>query len=125
MRRVIIESPYAGNWWQRWLNRRYARAAMRDCLIRGEAPIASHLLYTQVLNDGDPVEREWGIHAGLAWMKSADASVVYIDRGISGGMEKGMAAAKAAGVIIEKRSLQCQNKRNHENYIAGFYRSSR
>ena len=42
MRRVILESPYAGNVEE---NVAYARAAVRDSLLRGEAPIASHLLY--------------------------------------------------------------------------------
>lgn len=42
MRRVIVESPYAGDVIR---NVEYARAAMRDCLQRGEAPFASHLLY--------------------------------------------------------------------------------
>ena len=53
MERVIIESPFAGDVDR---NLRYARAAMRDCLLRGESPYASHLLYTQpgVLNDDIP-----------------------------------------------------------------------
>ena len=84
MRRVILESPYAGNVWQRFCNRRYARACVRDSLLRGEAPIASHLLYTQpgILNDADAHERKIGIDAGLSWRGVADASVVYIDRGV-------------------------------------------
>lgn len=53
---VLLESPYAGNV---ELNVTYARACMRDCLKRGEAPFASHLLYTQpgVLDDLVPNER--------------------------------------------------------------------
>ena len=39
---VLLESPYAG-YVER--NLAYARACMRDCLLRGEAPFASHLLY--------------------------------------------------------------------------------
>lgn len=114
MRRVILESPYKGasRWWpvafvQRVLNRRYARACVRDSLMRGEAPIASHLLYTQpgILRDEDRHERQWGIDAGLAWRGVADASVVYVDRGISDGMRYGMDAARAAGLTVEKRSL--------------------
>lgn len=105
MRRVVVESPFAGNWWRRWLNRRYARACLRDCLLRGEAPLASHLLYPQVLKDEDPAERDWGIRAGLVWMEFADASVVYTDRGISSGMKLGIAAAKQAGVAVEFRKL--------------------
>src|SRR6185436_19297995 len=88
MRLVLVESPYAAPWfWQRWLNRRYARACMKDALKRGEAPFASHLLYTQagVLKDKVLPERSLGIRAGLAWGKRADATAVYVDRGISPG----------------------------------------
>ena len=104
MRLVIIESPFAGDVQD---NIEYARACVRDSLRRGEAPIASHLLYTQpgVLNDDDPVERQWGIDAGLAWKSVAQASVVYIDRGISNGMRYGIAAAESAGIPVEIRSL--------------------
>lgn len=44
MRRVILESPFAGHVES---NIEYARACIRDSLLRGEAPLASHLLYTQ------------------------------------------------------------------------------
>lgn len=40
---------------------------MLDALDRGEAPYASHLLYTQMLDDTIPAERELGIKAGFAW----------------------------------------------------------
>ena len=104
MRLVIIESPYAGDI---EANVAYARACVRDSLGRGEAPIASHLLYTQpgILRDDIPAERQWGIAAGLAWRNVADASVVYTDRGISAGMEHGIAAAREAGKPVEFRSL--------------------
>lgn len=107
MRRVILESPYAGNFVRRWFNRRYARRCLRDCILRGEAPFASHLLYTQpgVLRDGDPKERKLGIDTGLAWGDVADASVVYTDRGVSSGMRYGIAAAKAAGRPVEYRTI--------------------
>lgn len=104
MRRVIVESPYAGNIAE---NVDYARACVRDSLSRDEAPIASHLLYTQpgVLRDEEPTERQRGIDAGLAWVSVADATVVYTDRGISGGMKFGIANAEAAGCPVEYRRL--------------------
>lgn len=104
MRLVILESPYAGDVAR---NIEYARRCVRDSLARGEAPIASHLLYTQpgILNDDDTAERQWGIDAGLAWRRVAEASVVYTDLGISRGMEYGIAAAKAAGIPVEFRSI--------------------
>lgn len=71
MQLVILESPFAGNIVE---NITYGRMALRDCLLKGEAPIASHLLYTQsgVLNDDIPEERQLGINAGLEWGKVAD-----------------------------------------------------
>jgi hypothetical protein len=107
MRLVIIESPYAGDI---EANVTYARACVRDALRRGEAPIASHLLYTQpgILRDEVPAERQWGIDAGLAWRRVAEASVVYTDRGISSGMEYGIALAREAGKPVEFRSLGAQ-----------------
>ncbi len=105
MKRVILESPYAGDTDG---NVAYARACLRDSLARGEAPIASHLLYTQpgVLRDEDPGERQWGIDAGLAWAASAEATVVYTDRGVSNGMKYGIANAEHAGRPIEYRTLE-------------------
>lgn len=104
MRLVIVESPFAGDVER---NVEYARLCVRDSLLRGEAPIASHLLYTQpgILNDDIPAERQHGIDAGLAWRAVAQASVVYTDLGVSKGMEYGIRAAKAAGIPIEYRTL--------------------
>ena len=107
MRLVVVESPYKGNMFQRWLNRRYARACIRDCLLRRESPLASHLLYTQrgVLRDWLPQERATGINAGLAWAKHADLMVVYIDRGVSNGMTSAEMYANNIGLPVEYRSL--------------------
>lgn len=80
---------------------------MLDCLMRGEAPFASHALYTQpgVLDDENENEREIGINAGLAWHTAADAVVVYGDLGTSRGMRIGIDHAEASGVPVEIRSL--------------------
>lgn len=104
MRRVIVESPYAGDVEK---NETYARACLHDCLVRGEAPFASHLLYTQrgVLRDDVPGERTLGIEAGLVWGTVAEATVVYIDLGISAGMQKGIDRATARGRQVEYRKL--------------------
>lgn len=104
MRLVIVESPYAGN-----VDRhiQYAREAIRDCLHRGEAPIASHLLYTQpgILVDELPSERALGMVAGQAWYAVAHAAVVYEDLGISPGMQAGIDEATRHGLPIIARSL--------------------
>ena len=104
MKLVIIESPYAGDVER---NVEYARACVRHSLQSGEAPIASHLLYTQtgILNDKIPHERLWGIEAGLAWRAVADATVVYEDHGITDGMKYGIKAAILSGIPIIYRKI--------------------
>ena len=104
MKRVIIESPYKGDVER---NVRYARAAMSDSLHRGEAPIASHLLYTQpgILDDNIPEERQLGIDAGIAWTAVAETIAVYTDLGLSEGMKYGMEKHKEAGHTVELRTI--------------------
>src|SRR3989338_4218942 len=108
MDRVILESPYAGDV---EVNLNYLRLCMRDCLMRGEAPFASHGLYTQlgVLNDCDPEEHKLGIEAGLVWGTVARKTVVYIDKGISKGMRQGIERAIQEGRLVEYRTLHLIN----------------
>lgn len=102
---VLIESPFAGDVDS---NIRYARACMRDSLLRGEYPFVMHLLYTQegILDDDIPSERNLGIEAGLAWGKQAIKTVVYTDLGITPGMDKGIQRAKEEGREVEYRELE-------------------
>lgn len=102
MRRVILESPYAGD---NARNLKYAHECIADCLARDEAPFASHVLYTTALDDNDPAERSIGINAGQCWMSRADAVVVYEDHGVSSGMQMGIEKAKAMGVPVERRRI--------------------
>ncbi len=104
MSRVTIESPYAGDV---ELNLKYLRACMHDSLMRGEAPYASHGLYTQlgVLDDSIVEERARGIRAGYAWMRSASFVALYTDLGESTGMLAAIQMAKDIGVPIVKRQL--------------------
>ena len=115
MKLVIIESPYAGDVAR---NIKYARAAVKDSLARGEAPFASHLFYTQegLLDDGIPKERTWGIEAGLAWGRVADLTAVYIDLGITTGMQLGIERARAQSRPIDMRSLKDWNHGERENH---------
>lgn len=105
MKLVVIESPFAGDIDR---NLRYLRACMADCLRRGEAPFASHALYTQpgVLDDGDTAQRKLGMDAGFAWREMAEATVVYTDLGVSRGMLAGIKHAQTvADHTIEYREL--------------------
>ncbi len=106
---VIVESPFAG---EVEANLKYVRACMYDCLLRGEAPFASHALYTQdgVLDDTIAEELKLGIDAGLEWGKMAAKTVVYTDRGISKGMRYGIAHAEEVGRPVEYRTLYDQGR---------------
>lgn len=109
MKRVILESPYAGDTAEDVeRNLAYAREALRDSLLRGEAPIASHLLYTQkgVLDDRVREERALGIAAGLEWGGVAEMTVVHADLGISSGMAIGMERAEREGRPVEVRRIR-------------------
>lgn len=102
---VVIESPFACDPEEMTA---YARCAVHDSLMRGEAPFASHLLYTQpgVLEDADPREREAGLSAAASFYFAADLVAVYTDYGISDGMRRGIEQAKALGVRVEERQVE-------------------
>lgn len=104
MKLVVVETPYAGD---KERNVAYARRAMRDCLMREEAPFASHLLYTQpgVLDDDIHAERGLGIDAGFHWGDKSDATVVYIDLGITPGMKLGIERAEKCGRPVIYREI--------------------
>ena len=122
-RRVSVESPYrpfpAGDPAQLARNIAYARLALADSLARGEAPFASHLLYTQPgilpaadgadsagwCDDTDRTARALGLAAGRAWLHQAELLAVYVDLGCSEGMMVAMAIAGERGIPIEHRHL--------------------
>jgi hypothetical protein len=118
MKRVIIESPYSSGTDPSLplvvaRNVRYVRACLRDCLLRGEAPFASHAIYTLegVLDDHDPQQRRLGMEAGFAWAKGTDRTAaaifiaVYTDLGVSSGMQSGLERHKSLGLAVKERSL--------------------
>lgn len=123
MRKVVIESPLAGDF---AMHRFYAKLAMRDCIDKGEAPYASHLLYDQVdlLDDRIVVEREQGMEAGFEWGAMTDAVVVYEDLGISDGMKRGIGKADQRNLPIEYRRIERWEevwKANEARVRRGFY----
>jgi hypothetical protein len=105
-RRVIIESPYAADTTAGIEeNLIYARCCIRDSLLRSEAPLAPHLVYPLVFDDNIQTERTMGIRAGLTWAEVADATVAYVDHGISEGMQIAIDDATRAGRPVEYRRL--------------------
>jgi hypothetical protein len=106
MKIAVIESPYRSETdWELRRNLAYARALVAHVTLRGDAPVASHLLITQALDDRDPAQRKRGIEAGLALLRVADVHVFGIDLGISSGMELAIDRSSAEGVQIERLSL--------------------
>ena len=104
MKKVIIESPYSGDIHR---NIKYARACLKDSLNRNEAPLVSHLLYTQdgVLDDSIKAKRLQGINAGLVWKEFADLHVFYVDYGMSDGMKYARGFSVGSGVQLEFRKI--------------------
>lgn len=103
-KRVVLESPYAGDVERNVL---YARRALAHSLLIGESPIASHPLYTQpgVLDDDVPAQRERGIRAGLEWAEVADAAVFYVDYGWSTGMRLALQFYEQRGTSYAVRRI--------------------
>ncbi len=104
MKTVIIESPYAGDIERNTL---YARRAMRDAIDHGEAPLASHLLYTQpeILDENNPAERKLGIECGYEWWTHAEKIIFYVDYGWSPGMQKAYERVLAGNRAHEIRTI--------------------
>jgi hypothetical protein len=108
MKRVIVESPYAGNDAQIKMNEIYGEFAMHDCLVNhNETPYASHLLYTRknVLRDHIPEDRKLGIKAGFYWREVAEDTIFYIDLSITPGMKQGIADCKEKKTPFQVREL--------------------
>lgn len=73
-RRVYVASAYAGDVAK---NTAAAVDYCRFVIGEGFMPVASHLLYPQILNDGDPVERDLGLLFGLALLRLCDEVWVF------------------------------------------------
>lgn len=99
---VILESPCApiefdGKKYSRQDNYLYLQRCIRDSIMRGEAPFASHQMYTGALNDNVQIERELGISLAEPFLRRAEGVVVYRDHGVSAGMIAGIEAAHRMG----------------------------
>jgi hypothetical protein len=103
-RPVLLESPYGSDDPAVVArNVRYADVCQLDALRRGDAPMLGHLLYTRVLNDRVPADREIGLRAHLAWVACVELVVVYVDFGLKPGMRKAIEAADVEAVPCEFR----------------------
>ena len=87
---VIIESPFKGDYER---NTRYLNACIRDVILRGGLPYASHKMVPGALDDTVGSERDLGIEVGLetAWSLVRDCGArveFYLDCGMSAGMHR-------------------------------------
>lgn len=115
---VMIESPYSAETPEKIQeNVDYAIKCMQDCINRGEAPFASHLLYTQQVGNGKAFEKDgqtdqqhWitrakGIELGSTWRKLVDKTVFYLDKGWSSGMRTAKEDCVCLGRPFEERFI--------------------
>ena len=87
---VYVCSPYSGDTLKNTENaRRYSRFAFEQ----GRIPIAPHLLFTQFLDDHNPIEREMGMYFGNVLMSLCREVWVFGDI-ISPGMDSEIRRAR-------------------------------
>lgn len=88
-RKVYVASAYAGD-----VDGNTAKAVnyCRMVIDAGYMPLASHLLYPQMLNDKIPAERELGLMSGLALLRMCDE--VWVFGPVSSGMAQEIEEAK-------------------------------
>lgn len=99
---TYIASPLSGDVEQ---NLDFARQACRYAIAQGVTPFAPHLLYTQMLDDGDPAERELGIEMGNQMLELCQELWLCGDR-ISAGMEGERNTAEELGIPVRQISTQ-------------------
>jgi hypothetical protein len=108
---LVIESPYAASGdYKVSDNARFARGLCRSALKMGYIPLASHLFFTQFLDDGDATERRIGISSGLNLVRiahdgKAQVGVWYATRPYeraSRGMKVGLETWKKLNVPVWK-----------------------
>ena len=99
---VILESPYKGDVER---NEAYALRCVADSLSRNEAPHAGRLVYTRVLDDNVPEQRALGIDAHCAFIACVPRMVLYVDYGITDGMQKALCLAHDEQKAIEFRKI--------------------
>ncbi|MDT8719692.1 hypothetical protein IAI10_23945 [Clostridium sp. 19966] len=95
---VYICSPYAGDIEK---NVEFAKAACMYAMRQNCTPVAVHLLYPQLLDDSEPVQRQAGIRMGLRILEAADELWLCGSR-ISEGMRAEIAATKQFGIPVKE-----------------------
>ena len=97
MKVVYVCSPYKGTTEEVRENIALARRVSRKAVLEGHAVICPHLYYPSFLNDGDEVERERGMQAGLKLLELAN-DIWVVDGRISTGMAREISRAGELGI---------------------------
>ena len=99
-RKVYVASRYAGDVEK---NVALAISYCRRVMDAGYMPVASHLLYPQILNDNDPDERELGLLFGLALLRMCDEVWVFgeVSEGMAMEIEEARRLNKKLRIIEE------------------------
>ncbi len=100
MELVYVASPYAGDIEQNVEN---AKAYCRYVMKQGYVPLASHLLYPQMLDDTNLKERQLGTQLGIELLERCNVLWVFGET-VSSGMAAEIAAAEGSGIPILKVS---------------------
>ena len=91
-KKIYVASRYAGNI---PVNIENTVCCCQYVISCGGIPVASHLIYPQMLNDNDHDERELGIAMGLALLALCDEVWIFRDsEGLSAGMRTEEQAAR-------------------------------
>ncbi len=99
---VYIASPLSGAVEQ---NLDFARQACLNAMSQGVTPFAPHLLYPQMLDDGDPAQRELGMKMGNQVLALCDELWLCGDV-ISTGMRKEYELAEELNIPVRKISME-------------------
>lgn len=99
---IYIASPYAGDVRR---NVEFAKAECRYAMAEGHTPVAVHLLYPQLLDDGDPAQRAAGLTMGHRVLEACDELWVCGER-ISTGMAAEITEAEKLGIPIREVSAE-------------------
>lgn len=89
IKKIYVASKYAGDV---DANTNAAIGYCRKVIDQGFMPVASHLLYPQILDDDNPYERNLGLRFGLALLATCDE--VWVFGEVSSGVAKEIELAK-------------------------------
>ena len=96
-KKIYVASKYAGN------VDANVKAAVGYCkyvISKNCIPIASHLLYPQMLDDNDPDERELGLMFGLSLLAICDEVWCFGDISESEGVQQEIVEARRLGIPV-------------------------